>query len=323
MDLIIAFCSWIISVSSIKYISKFFFFRRKNLTHTHTHKKDAAKKVLYSIQYILQNPSKMARRFSNEVRSFKKALSKAINDRSEDMVADLLTAIYTFILSESPICLKMVMVKTKLQGEVQESQRAFAGNQQINDNAKKLLDALSNTTETTFSQQAIPPQDACRSFRISFDNTSDYVAFNSKSKDPLVRQLSNFHAGDAIVITFSDGLSRTYSTGEHAFQAAKFIIAGLAPSCSTPRRDELMTYATMFECGDLLKYKSPSEAKRAGKKLRLDGCEMSIWHNETRGIQRAICHEKLKSESGRPLRDWLVGDDNRGKYLVHHEPLGR
>lgn len=153
-------------------------------------------------------------------------------------------------------------------------------------------------------------------FTVSVAGPDEYISFYSKSADPRARLLSNFIGGP---VTISYGLLAidsanqvTYATGEHAFQAAKFVV--VANKSPRSRHRELTQYADMFEISKG-EFPTALDAKRGGKAFRLTSEELELWHQHTLEVQKQICQSKL--EQSADLREFLVSSNE--KYLLHFE----
>ena len=143
------------------------------------------------------------------------------------------------------------------------------------------------------------------------------ITFYSKSVNKMARKLSNFDlTSGPIEILFEDGYRAVYSSGEHAFQSAKFRIIGGHDFQSTTRQSELFAYSVLFEIGSEW---TCAEAKKKGKQLRLTSDELKLWNREaSEKIQLQICCQKLLQD--RELRSYIKSTDK--KYLIHHEAFG-
>lgn len=139
------------------------------------------------------------------------------------------------------------------------------------------------------------------SYSFCLNNKSEYVSFNSKSSDLKAQYLSNF-IGCQITIPFHTGEILTFPTSEHAFQASKFYLNGIHD------------YARIFTNNTM----SASDAKRAGKKYRLNHEQLQLWAGLVKDVQIFICWEKIKNSPG--LREYLIS--TKGLYLLHHEAFG-
>lgn len=146
-------------------------------------------------------------------------------------------------------------------------------------------------------------------FIFSLNDRSEYISFNSKSKDQRDQFFSNFIDGP-VVINYSTGKVLKYQTGEHAFQSAKFYLTG---HCDYARNFVIINNNESI-------YKTPSEAKKAGKALRLNQTELDYWSNSCfRYIQYSICMYKINTIPG--FKEYLIS--TKRKYLLHHEALGK
>ena len=139
------------------------------------------------------------------------------------------------------------------------------------------------------------------SFVFHLNDKSEYISFNSKSKNQSDQFLSNF-IGGPVRLTYQTGETLTYQTGEHAFQSAKFYLTNH------------FEYARTFVGSQ---YLTALDAKRAGKTFRLDSNELNYWNLCVKDIQYYICIEKLKNIQG--LKEYLISTK---KYLLHLEAFG-
>ena len=135
------------------------------------------------------------------------------------------------------------------------------------------------------------------------------ITFFDKKKD--YRPLSNFYEC-TIAIEDSDGSSRVYATGEHAFHGEKY--RRIAKKVTDVERVITLTqYAARFLLtGNIVTAK---DAKQKGGKrgLRLTVEELRIWDELCIDVQREICRYKMNHYDD--VKHWLrLSGDN---ILVH------
>ena len=128
------------------------------------------------------------------------------------------------------------------------------------------------------------------------------------SQKPELRQLSNFAQIPVVVGNIE------YPTGEHCFQAHKYLHA--AEQCGkSARSQELYTYAEKFQSGGAID-PDGSAAKRAGGKegMPLEKAEMNGWTGAAEAIQLLICRSKKPQVRFSLLETgdaYLLHQDNR------------